>query len=120
MGGTQDGDWQEHAADGARYATWTRATGTIVRRADESEQAIVSHAQKADARNVYVISVANYPAQIAEPTAEHRKAIRGAAKVMVGAGKVMLLEFLQATGILASQGLPPVFRHGDLHRGDPC
>ena len=58
FGGTQDGDWQEHVADGARYATWTRATGTIVRLADESELAIGSHAQKADAWNVYVISVA--------------------------------------------------------------
>ena len=101
LGGMQDGDWQEHAADGARYATWTRSTGTIVRRADESEQAIGSHAQKADVWNIYVISVAYYPAQIAEPTTKHRKAIRGAAKVMVGAGKVMPLEFLHAAGILA-------------------
>ena len=52
-------------------------------------------------------SLTYYPAQIAEPTAEHRKAIRGAAKVMVGAGKVMPLEFLHASGILAgARGYP--------------
>ena len=58
-------------------------------------------------RNVYVISAAYYPAQIAEPTPEHRKAIRGAARVMVGAGKVVPLEFLHATGMLAgARGYP--------------
>ena len=105
--GTGDGDWHGSAADGARYATWTRATGTIVRRADESDLAIGSHAQKAGEWNVYVISAAYYPAQIAEPTPEHRKAIRGAARVMVGAGKVVPMEFLHATGILAgARGYP--------------
>ena len=63
--GAGDGDWQRSAADGARYATWTRATGTIVRRADESDLAVGSHAQKASEWNVYIISVAYYPAQIA-------------------------------------------------------
>ena len=96
LAGTDIGDWHRHAADGARYATWTRATGTIVRRADESEQAIGPHAQKASPWNIYVISVAYFPAQIAEPTAEHRKAIRGAARTMVGAGKVIPMEFLHA------------------------
>ena len=100
LGDTIGGDWQRGAADGARHATWTRATGTIVRRADESDLAVGSHAQKASEWNVYVISAACYPAQIAEPTLEHRRAIRGAARVMVGAGRVVPLEFLHATGIL--------------------
>ena len=107
LGGTGDGDWQGSAADGARYATVTRATGTIVQRADESDLAIGSHAQKAGEWNAYVTSAAYYPAQIAEPTPEHRKAIRGAARVMVGAGKVVPLEFLHATGVLAgARGYP--------------
>ena len=101
------GDWHRLATDGAWCATWTRATGTIVKRADESEQAIGSHAQKASAWNICLISVAYYPAQIAEPTAEHRKAIRGAARTMVGADKVIPMEFLHATGILAvARGYP--------------
>ena len=86
LGRTGDGDWQAGAADGVRHATWVRATGTIVCRADDSDLAIGSHAQKAGEWNVYVISAAYCPAQIAEPTPEHRKAIRGAARVMVGAG----------------------------------
>ena len=78
-----------------------------MRRADDSGLAIGSHAQKAGEWNVYVISSAYYPAQIAEPTPEHRKAIRGAARVMVGAGKAVPLEFLHAAGILAgAKGYP--------------
>ena len=77
------------------------------RPASRRDLAIGSRAQKASEWNVYVISVAYYPAQIAEPTPEHRKAIRGAARVMVGVGRIVLLEFLHATGILAgARGYP--------------
>ena len=107
LGATEGGEWQASAAEGARHATWTRATGMITRRATESDQAVGSHAQKASEWNVYAISTTYYPAQIAEPTSEHRGAIRRAARVMVGSGRAIPLEFLHAAGVLGgARGYP--------------
>ena len=117
--GTGIGDWLRLAAGGARHATWTRATCTIVKRVDESEQAIGSHAQEAITWNIYVTSVAHPHRLPSRPQSTERLQPRrskdyGRRRQGHPVGIPPCYRHPRR-----GQRLSPVPRHGDLHRRHP-
>ena len=94
--GTGIGDWHRTPRRRARngYDRQTRRRVGAGDRVARAEGGCVKHLR-------------TFGRVLPEPTAEHRKPIRGAARTMVGASKVIPLEFLHATGILAgARGYP--------------